>query len=104
MTRIVFTTFANEEDARRITRLLVEERLAACATFVSGATSIFRWKETVEENAEVFVLLKTTAERFEELSARLSALHPYETPEIVALDCSATSKGYGAWLEECCQP
>lgn len=98
--RIVLTTFGSEEDAARVVRILVEEKLAACGTMIPGARSIYTWEAAVHDEREVLVLLKTAA--FEPLAARLGELHPYETPEIVALNPAEVSGKYLAWIEVAC--
>jgi periplasmic divalent cation tolerance protein len=98
MMRIVLTTFANAEDAAKAVRVLVDEQVIACGTIIPGARSIYRWKEAIEDTEEAVVLLKTTVEQFPALEERLRAIHPYETPEIVALDPTAVSKDYADWL------
>jgi len=79
-------------------RELVERRLIACGTMVPGCSSIYRWKGAVEEAAEVVVLLKTTAGRWEGLQQALPGLHPYEVPELLAVPVSAGLESYLAWL------
>jgi periplasmic divalent cation tolerance protein len=101
MIRLVFTTFANAEDAAKAVRVLVDEQIIACGTILSGARSIYRWKDAVEDTEESVVLLKTSAERFPALEERLRAIHPYETPEIIALDPTAVSKDYADWVIGC---
>ena len=98
MIHIVLTTFANAEDAAKAVRTLVDEQIIACGTILSGARSIYRWKDAIEDTAESVVLLKTSAERFPALEERLRAIHPYETPEIIALDPTAVSKDYADWI------
>src|SRR5688572_6182070 len=82
---IVFTTFASEEDATRVTRQLVEERLIACANLLPGARSIYRWQAEIKDEREVVVLMKTRKQDWTALLSRLHDLHPYETPECVAV-------------------
>jgi periplasmic divalent cation tolerance protein len=101
MIRIVLTTFANAEDAAKAVRTLVDEQIIACGTILPGARSIYRWKAAVEDTEEAVVLLKTSAERFPGLEERLRVIHPYETPEIVALDPAVISKDYADWLLGC---
>jgi periplasmic divalent cation tolerance protein len=101
---IVFTTFANEEDAARVSRVLVEERLAACANLLPGARSIYRWKDGVADEREVVVLLKTRKQDWAALMSRLHELHPYQTPECVAVRVAAGAPRYMAWLEETLAP
>jgi periplasmic divalent cation tolerance protein len=79
-------------------RTLVDEQIIACGTILSGARSIYRWKDAIEDTEESVVLLKTSVERFPALEERLRAIHPYETPEIIALDPTAVSKDYADWV------
>jgi len=98
MIHVVLTTFANAEDAAKAVRTLVDEQIIACGTILPGARSIYRWKDAIEDTKESVVLLKTSAERFPALEERLRAIHPYETPEIIALDPTAVSKDYADWI------
>jgi len=99
--RIVLTTATSAEEAARLGRALVEERLAACATILPGAQSIYRWKEQIESTAEVLLLLKTEVDRLAALEARLHELHSYETPEFLVLAVESGSQLYLAWLHGC---
>lgn len=101
---IVFSTFAHEADAARVARVLVEERLVACAQLVPGARSIYRWQDEVREAAEVMVLMKTRKQDWTALLSRLHELHPYETPECVAVRIAAGAPKYMAWLDEALAP
>jgi len=101
---IVFTTFANEADAARVARALVEERLVACANLVPGVRSIYRWKQGVQDEREVVVLMKTRKQDWTALLSRLHELHPYETPECVAVRIAAGAPKYMAWLDEALAP
>jgi periplasmic divalent cation tolerance protein len=101
---IVFTTFAREEDAARVSRTLVEERLVACANLLPGARSIYRWKDQTQDEREVVVLMKTRKQDWAALMSRLHELHPYETPECVAVRIAAGAPRYMAWLEQALAP
>ena len=96
---IVFTTFANEDDAARVVRALVEERLAACGNLLPGARSIYRWQEGIADEREVVVLLKTRKQDWAALMSRLHELHPYRTPECVAVRIASGAPAYMEWLE-----
>ncbi|MFY9855619.1 MAG: divalent-cation tolerance protein CutA [Terracidiphilus sp.] len=98
--RIVLTTAANPDEAARLGRTLVEERLAACATLIPGVESIYRWQGKVETTAETLLLLKTGPDQLAALEARLRELHSYETPEFLALDVDVVSQPYLDWLQE----
>lgn len=97
---IVLSTFADVETARRAAHALVEERLAACANIVPQVESIYRWQDKIESNAEVLVIFKTTRDCHPKFEQRLRALHPYEVPEIVALEISTALPAYLDWLGE----
>jgi periplasmic divalent cation tolerance protein len=101
---LVFSTFADEETAARVARVLVEERLIACANLLPGARSIYRWKEGVADEREVVVLMKTRKQDWVALMSRLHELHPYEVPECIAVRFAAGAPKYMAWLEEALEP
>ena len=101
---VALTTFANEDDAARVSRVLVDERLVACATLLPGARSIYRWQEGVADEREVVVLMKTRKQDWTALLSRLHELHPYETPELVALRVAAGAPKYMAWLDAALSP
>ncbi len=97
--RIVLTTTANAEEAARLGRTLVEERLAACATLIPSVQSIYRWQGAVESSTETLLLLKTGAAQLAALEARLHELHSYQTPEFLVLQVDAASQPYLEWLQ-----
>ena len=99
----VFVTTANEEEAVRIAKILVIERLAACANMVPGVRSIYRWKGEIWDTEERLLILKTRATLFPALEKRIRALHSYEVPEIVAIPIVAGSAPYLEWVLECTQ-
>ena len=101
---IVFTTFANEDDAARVVRALVDERLAACGNILPGVRSIYRWQEGVQDEREVVVLLKSRKQDWATLMSRLIELHPYKTPECVAVRIAAGAPAYMEWLESALAP
>jgi len=101
---LVLTTFANEDDAARVVRALVDERLAACGNLLPGARSIYRWRDGVEDAREVVVLLKTRKQDWPALMSRLHELHPYDTPECIAVRMAAVAPKYGAWLDDALAP
>ena len=102
--RVVLVAAPDAETARSIARTLVEERLAACGNVVSGVTSVYRWKGAVQEDAEALLVLKTSRQTMERLSARVIELHPYEVPEVLALDVAYGSAAYLEWLGDCLAP
>jgi len=100
--RLVLSTFASEADAEAATRTLIGERLAACGTLLRGARSIFWWEGRIQEENEVMVLFKVPDPGYAAFVARLREIHPYQTPEIVALASADVDPAYEAWLESTC--
>ena len=96
---VVFSTFANEADAARVARVLVEERLIACANLLPGARSIYRWQDGVADQSEVVVLMKTRKQDWTAFLSRLHDLHPYEVPECIAVRVAAGAPRYMEWLD-----
>ena len=92
----VFVTAASQDDAARIARALVEERLAACGNVLGPVRSIYRWQGEVHDEPEVLLVLKTRAGLFESLRRRVAELHTYDVPEIIALPIEA---GHGPYLD-----
>lgn len=95
---IVLTTAADAEEATRLGKTLVEERLVACATLIPAAQSIYRWQGKVETATETLLLLKTETDQLPALETRLHALHSYQTPEFLVLKAESGSPGYLEWL------
>ena len=96
--RIVLTTTSSPEEASRMGRILVEERLAACATLLPGVQSIYRWNEAIESSVETMLLLKTSADLIAALELRIHGLHRYQIPEFLVLAVDAGSERYLDWL------
>jgi periplasmic divalent cation tolerance protein len=100
MTEIVtvYATFPTEEEAHRIARTLVEERLAACANILGACHSIYRWQDAVEETEEVAALFKSRADLAKALIARLAALHSYDVPAVVVWPIERSLGDYQQWV------
>ena len=95
----VYATFGSDEEARRIARTLVEERLAACANILAPCHSIYRWQSKVEEAAEVPVIFKTRADAADRLIERIGALHSYDVPAAVVWPIADALDAYRQWVE-----
>jgi len=103
--RVVLVSCGTEEEASRIARALVEERLAACVNIVDAPVrSVYRWKGRIETAEERLLLIKTRRGRLKALEAAVKRLHSYETPEMIALPIAEGARAYLAWLEECVRP
>jgi periplasmic divalent cation tolerance protein len=96
----VYVTASCEEEAVRLARVAVEERLAACANVLGSVRSIYRWEEELRDESEAAFILKTTDERFGALEERLRALHSYESPCILSFSASGGSEAFRSWVRE----
>ena len=95
----VYAIFANAEEAERIGRTVVEERLAACINILPGVRSIYRWQGAVESADEVAAVLKTTAAGADALITRIAGLHGYDVPCIVTWPIDKVLASYADWVE-----
>jgi periplasmic divalent cation tolerance protein len=103
MILFVVTTLPDESTAANIIRRLVENKSAACGTILPGARSIYRWKDAIEDSAEVVVIFKIPKNQSTAFESELRALHPYETPEIAAFEAGSVSRAYADWVVESCR-
>ena len=94
--KLVFSTIDSQKTAREIADNLVNERLAACINIIPNVTSVYKWKGAIERADECLLIIKTSEDRLDELTARIKELHPYQVPEVVSLPIE---KGYGPYLE-----
>jgi periplasmic divalent cation tolerance protein len=101
---IVIMTAPNREEAVKIVRTLLEERLIACANIMDPVSSFFWWKGKIEEEKEVLVIMKSHETLFKKLSKRVTELHSYDIPEIVALPIVDGSASYLDWMKVCFEP
>jgi periplasmic divalent cation tolerance protein len=99
MLKLVQTTVADEQQADRLARMLVEQHLAACVQAVP-ITSTYRWQGAIEQGAEILLLMKTTEAQSAALQAALEREHPYDVPEIATMDIDDVSGPYAAWVGE----
>jgi periplasmic divalent cation tolerance protein len=99
--RLVLTTTASLEEARKIAHALVESRMAACVNITPKIESVYRWEGQVEEAQEYQLLIKTTAELFPAVRDAIQQLHSYEVPECIALSVDDGSEAYLKWIDEC---
>ena len=96
----VYAVFANAEEAERIGRIAVEERLAACVNILGPVRSIYRWQGAVESADEVAVIFKTSNAKVDALITRIAALHSYDVPCIAAWPIDKILASYAAWVED----
>jgi periplasmic divalent cation tolerance protein len=97
-TLVVLVTAPSAEEAARLARAVVEEKLAACGNVVPAVRSIYRWEGKICDEQEALLVLKAPARRFPELRDRIVALHPYDVPEVIALRIEDGSERYIDWI------
>lgn len=95
---VVFVTFPDRAAACQIGTVLIEKQLAACVNIIPGAESIYRWEGKVCVENEVVAIVKTTEDAYHQMEQALKELHPYDTPEIVALRPETGSRDYLNWV------
>jgi periplasmic divalent cation tolerance protein len=96
---VVLSTCNSAEEAEKIARGLVEQKLAACVNVLSGVRSFYRWKGTIEDSPEWLLIIKSSREHFEALRGALEKLHSYEVPEAIALPVVEGARNYLNWME-----
>ncbi len=97
---LVLTTCGSREDADRLGKLLVEQRLAACVNAVGDVSSTYRWQGQVHQDRETLLVIKTTESRYSAVEQAIRLHSTYELPEVVAIPVHAGSPAYLAWLGE----
>jgi len=97
---LAYITAKDKSQALSIGRALVEERLAACVNIIDNMTSIYRWEGEINEDSEVVLIAKTSADKFEALTERVKELHTYTCPCVVSIPIVGGNKEYLDWLDE----
>jgi len=95
---VVYITTPDHAEAEALAKKLVEEELASCVTIIPATRSLYRWRGKVCNETESLLMVKTVRSRFDALAARVTLLHSYDIPEIIALPVLAGSEPYLEWL------
>ena len=96
---VVLNTCASAEEAERLARSLVDDRLAACVTLINPVRSFYRWKGAVADSMEWLLVIKTSRTLFAPLCSAIESAHSYEVPEILALPVIEGSTNYLSWID-----
>jgi len=94
----VVTTVDGREALERIGRSLLERRLIACLQVVGPIKSLYWWKGSIEDAEEWIGIMKTRPELYDQVEKEIRALHPYDVPEIMAIEAEKVSDSYGKWV------
>lgn len=97
---MVLITTSSREEAEKIARTLLTEKLIACANIIGPAHSLFWWQGKIDEAQEHIIFMKTRKDLFEKLSQKIKALHSYQVPEIIATPITKGFKPYIEWLNK----
>lgn len=95
---LVLTTLPDQESAAQLARELIESRLAACVNVLSPCRSVYRWQGAIQEDEEHPLIIKTSVARYEDLEQFIRQSHPYELPEIVAVEMDRGLPAYLQWI------
>ena len=98
MSALIWSPFGSIQEAKVVARTLLEEELIACANFIEGVHSIYRWQGEIGEGDECGALLKTDLSLLKDAIARLEELHPYDSPAILGWNCDEAGVATGPWL------
>ena len=97
---LITTTVSSPEEGEKISRALVENRLAACVNIVGPVKSFYRWQDEIQQDEEYKLFIKSCSENWEELQLAIKKLHSYEVPEISMIAMKEVEPGYLNWMSE----
>ena len=100
MFQLILSTCPNKEVAHNIAQQLVTEGLAACVNMIPNVSSVYIWQGDLQCDEEVQLLIKTSSAKFDQLSARINELHPYDVVEVIALNIQQGDTHYLNWINE----
>ena len=95
---LVISSLDSSEKANEIAEILVNEKLAACVSIFPGVLSVYFWENKLCKETEFLLLIKTRASLFEAIKEKLLEIHPYETPEIIAIPVNDSLDKYAKWV------
>lgn len=97
---MVLSTVGTESDAEQIGKRLLDETLAACVQIEGPIKSYYCWKGKQCCDTEFRLVIKTSGHVYQKLKERLTKIHPYDEPQVVAFEAVDAAEGYGRWVEE----
>ena len=97
---IFLVTVPNLEQGKKIAKVLVESKLAACVNIIQNIFSIYRWKDKIEQDNEHLLLIKTIEENSESIIQKINEIHSYDTPECIGFKIEKGSEKYLNWITE----
>ena len=97
---MIYTTCISEDEATHISKILLDKNLIACGNIIPKILSIFNWDSKISSQSECVLLLKTTEEKFDGISALIKENHSYEMPCIVSFPINNIDKDFGEWIKK----
>ncbi len=97
---MVMITAADNEEARLIAGVLLEQKKAACVSILDGVNSTYWWKGAIENATESQLIVKTRADLLDDVLTTVKEIHSYDTPEIIALPILGGNDSYFEWLDK----
>ncbi|PIU57632.1 MAG: divalent-cation tolerance protein CutA [Deltaproteobacteria bacterium CG07_land_8_20_14_0_80_38_7] len=96
----VFVTTNNKKEGQSLAKEMVKKRLAACVSILPNMRSIYEWDGEIQDEEEYLLIIKTTAERIEDLKYFISKNHSYEVPEFVVFESIDALPDYLDWINK----
>ena len=97
---VVFVTCSSKDEAEKIANKVLKARLVACTNIINGVTSLFHWKNEIQREEEVLLIMKSRKKHLDELVEWIQANHSYSVPEIIALPIVGGASDYLNWIKE----
>jgi periplasmic divalent cation tolerance protein len=97
---LVYMTAGDRDEARRIGRELISNRLAACVNMVDNMRCMYRWEGEVEEDREVILIAKTRESLVRRLTEKVKTIHSYDCPCILSLPVAGGNREFLDWIAE----
>lgn len=99
--KFIYVTCRDKAEAKKIGRILIEEKLAACVNIIGSVDSIYEWHGNIEQQEESVLIAKTPSKLVEKLTERIYSLHSYECPCVVALPIEGGNPQFIDWVKNC---
>lgn len=97
---LIYTTFSNVGEAKKLGRILVEAHLAACINILPSMTSIYEWQGETQEAEEAVMIIKTRKACQARALSRTKDLHPYDTPALLVIAPEKVDEDFADWISE----
>lgn len=100
MQLVVFCTTKDKDEAQRLSKILLENRVCACVNISENISSLYLWEEQVQSESECLMVIKTSSRVYDKLEEMIKKNHSYDVPEVIAMPIIKGSREYLDWIEE----